>query len=227
MDNSNKTNEGHRARLKEKFLNGGFDGFLDYEIIELLLTLGTPRRDCKQVAKEAIKEFGGLKGVLNASRDDLIRIKGIGPSNVFGIKLFQAVSERLSKENIPETINMKSTKEVSLYLQNKIGNKEKELFIVLYLDAKYHLIEDRIISIGILNSALAHPREIFKPAFSLGANAIIVSHNHPSGLVYPSKDDKDITRQLFQVGEVMGIELIDHIIVTTDSFFSFRQELLL
>ena len=85
---------GHRKRLRDRFLQSGFDGFLDYEIVELLLTLGTPRKDCKQIAKVTIKEFGGLRGVLDASLDDLQKIKGVGSSNAFGMKLFQAISER-------------------------------------------------------------------------------------------------------------------------------------
>ncbi|MBI5466484.1 MAG: hypothetical protein HY974_04300, partial [Candidatus Kerfeldbacteria bacterium] len=85
---------GHRKRLRDRFLQSGLDGFIDYEIVELLLTLGTPRKDCKQMAKEAIKTFKGLRGVLDASLEDLQQVKGIGPSNAFGVKLFQAISEK-------------------------------------------------------------------------------------------------------------------------------------
>lgn len=96
--------EGHRKRLRLRFLQGGLDAFLDYEIVELLLTLGTPRRDCKQMAKAAIKKFGGLRQVLDASIDELQGIKGIGPMNAFGLKLFQAISERYTRERIEKKI---------------------------------------------------------------------------------------------------------------------------
>src|SRR3989338_8463806 len=93
LQNRNNPNAGHRGRLRQRFLQSGFDGFLDYEIIELLLTLGTPRRDCKDVAKIVIKQFKGLRGVLDASLDELQTVKGICPSNAFGIKLFHSISE--------------------------------------------------------------------------------------------------------------------------------------
>src|SRR3989338_648892 len=103
-----QTNEGHRERLRNKFLQGGLDGFLDYEIVELLLTLGTPRRDCKQPAKEAVAKFNGLIGVLNASLDELQQVNGIGPSNAIGIKLFQELSKRYAKEKIAPNISLDS-----------------------------------------------------------------------------------------------------------------------
>src|SRR3989344_7276220 len=112
---------GHRKRLRNRFLQAGLDGFLDYEIVELLLTLGTPRKDCKQMAKTAIKEFGGLRGVLDASLEELQKIKGIGPSNVFGVKLFQAIAERYSREKILKLVKLDSPKAVADYLRQKIG----------------------------------------------------------------------------------------------------------
>src|SRR3989338_8205559 len=108
-------NAGHRKRLRERFLQSGLDGFHEYEIVELLLTLGTPMKDCKQMAKDSIKMFNGLRGVLDASLDNLQKIKGIGSSNAFGIKLFQAVSKRYSKEQIPEKITLNSSKKVAEY----------------------------------------------------------------------------------------------------------------
>src|SRR3989344_1214922 len=120
---------GHRGRLRKRFLQSGLDGFLDYEIVELLLTLGTPRKDCKQMAKAAMKTFGGLHGVLDASLADLQQIKGIGPSNAFGIKLFQAVSERYAEEQIPKKITFDSPKAVADYLQKSIGREKKEHFV--------------------------------------------------------------------------------------------------
>src|SRR3989344_1024507 len=139
---------GHRKRLRQKFLQSGFDGFLDYEIVELLLTLGTPMKDCKQMAKDAIREFKGLRGVLDASLEELHKIKGIGPSNVFGLKLFQAVSERLAREQISEKIMLDSADIVANYLQRSIGREKKEHFVMLCLDSRNSLIKISNISIG-------------------------------------------------------------------------------
>lgn len=226
-DISKNTKEGHRKRLRERFVKSGLDGFLDYEIVELLLTLGTPRRDCKLIAKEAVKQFGGLRNTLEATFTDLQKVNGIGPSNAFGLKLFQAVSERLAKENMLEKIELNSTKEVAIYLQKLIGREQKENFVVLYLDSKNKLIEDRKISIGTLNSSLVHPREVFEPAVSLHAASIIVAHNHPSGSVEPSSEDRIITKKLIDTGRLLEVDLRDHIIVSNTDYFSFQQQLLI
>ena len=214
---------GHRKRLRERFLRGGLEGFGDYEIVELLLTLGTPQRDCKQMAKEAIKEFGGLRGALDASFNDLQKIKGIGPSNAFGIKLFQAMSERYAEVQIPKKKKLDSSKAVADYLRKSIGGEAKEIFIILYLDARNHLIKEEV-SIGTLNASLVHPREVFKEAIKASAAEIIIAHNHPSGDPQASPEDVALTRRLVEAAKIIGIELLDHIIVTRDKFSSLKEE---
>ena len=218
---------GHRKRLRERFLQGGLDGFLDYEIVELLLTLGTPRKDCKQIAKEAIKTFGGLAEVLDAPLEELQKIKGIGPHNVFGLKLFQAISERYAKEKIPKKTLLTSPKAVADYLKQKLGRENKEHFLILLLDSRNNLIKDNIISIGTLNASLVHPREVFKEAIDNRAASIIISHNHPSGDPEPSGDDLEMTKRLVEAGKILGIEVIDHIIVSKNKFFSFKERRLI
>lgn len=213
---------GHRKRLRDRFLQGGLDGFLDYEIVELLLTLGTPRKDCKQIAKEAIKMFGGLRGVLDASLDELQQIKSIGSSNAFGIKLFQAISERYAKEKIPKKISLTSPQEVANYLREKLGREKKEHFLILSLDSRNNLIRENIISVGTLNANLVHPREVFKEAIDARAASIIIAHNHPSGDSEPSEDDIGITKRIVESGKIMGIDVLDHIIITKDKIFSFK-----
>lgn len=220
-------NAGHRSRLRHRFLESGINSLLDYEIIELLLTLGTPRKDCKQIAKEAIKEFGGLRNVLEASIEELQKIDGIGPTNAFGIKLFQSISERLAKEKIPQRIEFNSEKNIADYLIQLIGREQKENFIAFYIDTRNYLIDSKIISIGTLDASLVHPREVFKPAVDLQAANIIIAHNHPSGEVEPSSEDREITRQLVEAGRTIGIEIKDHIIVSKHDYFSFKQQLLI
>lgn len=192
---------GHRQRLRTRFLQSGLDGFLDYEIVELLLTLGTPRRDCKQMAKQVIKKFGGLRGALDATIEDLRQIKGIGSQNAFGLKLFQAISERYAKEKIPKKILLDSPKAVTNYLREKIGKEKKEHFVTLLLDSGNNLIDICNISIGTLNANLVHPREVFEPAIAHSAAQIIVAHNHPSGDSEPSEDDLVITKRLVEAGD--------------------------
>jgi DNA repair protein RadC len=219
--------EGHRKRLKKRFLNNGLDGFLDYEIIELLLTLGTPRKDCKLMAKESMKMFGSLKKVLEASPSELQLIKGIGPSNVFGLKLFQAISEKLAQEKLYEQEIFTRTSVVADYLKKFIGFKQEEHFVSLYLNSVGNLIQEKVITIGTLDTSLVHPREVFKPAIENRSACIIVAHNHPSGKVIPSQADRNVTEQLVKAGKLIGIEIYDHLVVSKDSYFSFREEMLI
>lgn len=214
---------GHRGRLRLRFFQGGLNAFLDYEIVELLLTLGTPRKDCKEMAKSAIKMFGGLRGVLDASLEDLQRIKGIGPSNAFGIKLFQAMSERYAKEQIPERIVLDSSRAVAEFLQKSIGREKKEHFVMLSLDSHNNLIKDTSISVGSLNASIVHPREVFKEAIQSSAAQIIIAHNHPSENPDASSEDVALTRRLSEAAKIIGIELLDHIIVTKNKFSSLKQ----
>lgn len=222
MEDKNNSNNGHRKRIREKFLKSGLGGFLDYEVVELLLTLGTPRKDCKKIAKVAIKKFKSLRGVLEASTTELTSIKGIGTSNVLGLILFQAISERYSKDKISPKILLNSSKLVADYLQMKIGNKKEEHFMVLYFDIKNKLINDEI-SIGTLNASLVHPREVFKKAIGNNTAQIIIAHNHPSGDVKPSKEDVSTTKRLVEAGKLVGISVIDHLVITPDKYFSFKD----
>ena len=215
---------GHRKRLRDRFLKAGLDGFHDYEIVELLLTLGTPRKDCKQIAKEAIKKFGGLRGVFDAQSEDLQEIEGIGPKNIFGLKLFQAVSERYAKEQIPNKITLTAPKKVAKYLQKSIGKEMKEHFVILALDTHNNLVRISNISVGTLNSGLVHPREVFREALKFSAASIILAHNHPSDTPEASPEDIAITRRLEDAATIIGIKLADHIIVTKQKYFSFREQ---
>ena len=214
---------GHRKRLRERFLQSGLDGFLDYEIIELLLTLGTPRRDCKQSAKEAVAKFKGLMGVLDSTVEELQQIGGIGPSNAFGIKLFQAISERYAKEKIPPNILLNSPQLMFEYLKERIGKEKKEHFTIICLDTRNNLIVDEV-SVGTLNASLVHPREVFKKAILNNSSHVVVAHNHPSGDPSPSEDDIATTRRLVESGKILGIAVVDHIIVTQNDFSSLKEK---
>lgn len=215
---------GHRGRLRERFLQGGLDALLDYEIIELLLTLGTPMKDCKDMAKAAIKEFKGLRNVLDATIDELQVTKGIGPSNAFGIKLFQAISERYAKEHLPEKIALKSPREVADYLRERIGREKKEYFVVVSFDTRNNVIGIDTVSVGILNANLVHPRETFEVAIRHHAAKIVIAHNHPSDDSEASPEDVAMTRRLGDAAKILGIELLDHIIVTKNNFSSLREQ---
>ena len=219
--------KGHRKRLRERFLQGGLDGFLDYEIVELLLTLGTPRKDCKPVAKEAIKKFGGLRGVLEATPEELRQVKGLGAHNIFGLQFFQALSTHYAKEKLPKKILFDCPQVVATFLQEKIGREKKEHFYILALDSRNNLVRMNNVSTGTLNASLVHPREVFKEAIQASAAKVIIAHNHPSGDTEPSEGDLVITNRLVEAGKILEIAVVDHIIVTSTNFLSFKERKLL
>ena len=213
---------GHRQRLKARFLDSGLDGFLDYEVIELLLTLGTPRRDCKPIAKAAIDKFKGLNGVLTANVEELSTIKGIGTANSIGIQLFNALLKRYHKEQIKSETIFNSPQSIFDYLRVKIGGEKKEHFVLLFLDTKNKLILSEV-STGTLNASLVHPREVFSKAIYNHASHVIIAHNHPSGDPTPSDEDITTTNRLVEAGKILGISIVDHMIICSDNFVSLKN----
>ena len=222
--NSKDHRVGHRRRLREKFIRSSISGFHDYEIVELLLTLGTPRKDCKQQAKEAIRKFKTLRGVLEAPMEELQEIKGIGPHNVFGIKLVQEVAREFLKEKILERPICKSSEEIFDYLYHSMRDLKKEVFKVIFLDGRNQITDIEDLFEGTLNTSSIYPREVIKSAIKNNAIGLIFVHNHPSGNPKPSKADKDITEDLVFAGNLMQIKVLDHIIIGDNKYFSFADE---
>ena len=215
---------GHRKRLREKFLKSGLKGFHDYEIIELLLTLGSPRKDCKQQAKEALKRFKTLRGVLEAPPEELQQIDGIGPHSAFGIKLAQEVAREFLKEKIIDKPIYKSTQEIFDYLYHSMRDLKKELFKVIYLNSQNQIIDTANLFEGTITSSSISPREVIESAIRNNAVSLIFVHNHPSGNPEPSQSDKELTRDLVYAGGIMRIKVLDHIIIGNDRYYSFAGE---
>ncbi len=218
-----KTWEGHRQRLRQKFLKAGLAGFHDYEIVEMLLTLGRTRSDCKKQAKEAIKKFKTLRGVLAASPEELQEIEGIGPASIFSVRLIQEVAQEFLKEKVLDKPFCKSSKEVYDYLNFSMRDLSKELFKGMFLNAQNQIIEVEDLFEGTLTASAIYHREIVEKAVKHNAAALIFAHNHPSGNPEPSNDDKQITRDLVFVGNVMQIKVLDHIIIGDNKYFSFAD----
>ncbi len=216
--------QGHRKRLREKFIKSGLAVFNDYEIIELLLSLGTPRKDCKQQAKEAIKRFKTLRGVLEAPPQELQQIDGIGAHSAFGIKLVQEVAREFLKEKIIDKPIYKSAQEIFDYLYHSMRDLKEEVLKAIYLNSRNEIIDTADLFEGSLESIPIRPREIVEGAITHGAVAIIFVHNHPSGDPAPSKSDKQFTRDLAFVGQIIQIKVLDHIIIGGNSYFSFADE---
>ena len=216
-------NEGHRQRLRHKFLKSGLDGFHDYEIIELLLTLGTPRKDCKSVAREALKKFGTLKSVLEADPSKLKEIKGIGDNNVFGLKITQAVSRRFLADRIMDQDFMRSSEEVIEYLKHNLRDKTREIFMVIYLNGRNQILQMEELFEGTLTTSAVYPREVVKRALDHAAAALVFVHNHPSGNPNPSQDDLTITKKLKEAAQAIDVSVHDHLIIAGNDVYSFAD----
>ncbi len=216
--------EGHRKRLREKFLNSGLSGFHDYEVIELLLTLGTPRKDCKNAAKSALKRFKTLQGVLEASKKKLCEVDGIGAKNLFGVSLIKAVADRYLEKRLVKKDNVSNSKELFDYLYYSMRDINRECFKVVYLDAKNRVIETETLFKGTLTASSVYPREVVAAAMDHHAAAVIFVHNHPSGDPKPSKEDISLTRQLLFACRVMGITVHEHLVIGDNRYFSFADQ---
>ena len=215
---------GHRDRLRQKFLDHGIDKLTDEEIIELLITLATPRRDCKQAAREALARFNGLAGVLEASLVELQQVPGIGPKNALGLKLVHEVARKFLRERLVGREFLSSSREVYDYLLHTLRDLKKEVFQVIFLNGRNEVIQARTLFEGSLTSSAVYPREVIKSALEHHAAAIVFAHNHPSGDPTPSSQDLTITRDLFLAAKLMGIKVLDHLVIGRNRYYSFADQ---
>lgn len=204
---------GHRQRLRDKFLEQGIDAFTDSEVIELLLTFGTPRSDCKEAARAALAELGSLPAVLDAPAPRLSAIKGIGPKNVFALHFIQGVARRYLKQKLVGKQYISSSKEVADYLIHLLRGLQREAFVAVYLDAAHAIIDAEVLGEGTVTVNTVYPREVVLAALRRNAAALVIAHNHPSGSLSPSAQDKQLTRTLHLVCSFLHINLLDHLII--------------
>ena len=228
---SEKDNQGHRERIKEKFLNNGIDGFAEYEILELLLTYCIPRKDTKPIAKELLNKFKSLDNVFKASFDKLSAIDGLGKNSIAFLKLMGDLPSIIYKDELKnkklvdkETLKILNKDILLKYLRNKIGYEEIEKFYVIYLSSSNEVIKFEENSVGTLDRSSIYPREIYKKVINLSAKSLILAHNHPSDNITPSKSDIELTNEIAKGLKNFGALLIEHIIITKNSYFSFLEE---
>ena len=219
-----KGDAGHRERLRNKFIESGISSLHDYEILELLLTIGTPRKDCKPVAKELMKKFKTLHQVLDADLEELKKIDGIGDKNGFPIIFIKAAAETYLKKKILEKPVLSASKDVFDYLFYSMREKDIEVFKVLFLDSKNRVLEVEDIQRGSISSSPVYPREIIKSALNKKAAALIFAHNHPSGSCEPSASDLAVTRRLVHALLYMDIRVHEHIVIGENKYFSFADK---
>jgi len=214
---------GHRERLRQRFLDGGFERFSDEEVVEFLLTLGTPRGDVKPSARQALTDFGSLSAVLSAPIEKLTEIKGIGPKNALYLKFVHQVAGRYLKDRADGKPFFGSSQAVFDYLFHAMRDLKREIFKVLFLNRKNELIYDQDVFFGTLTGSAVYPREILTLALERKAAGLVFVHNHPSGEPTPSLEDRKLTRDLIWAARLLSIQVIDHIIIGHNRYYSFAD----
>jgi len=214
---------GHRDRLRERFLLGGPHTLPDYELMELVLFAAIPRRDVKPLAKHLLGKFGCFADVIAAPRERLLEIDGIGENVVTQLKIIEAAALRLSKTRLLGQPALSSWAALLDYCAAAMARGTREEFRVLFLDRKNILIADEVQSAGTIDHTPVYPREIVKRALELGASAMILVHNHPSGDPTPSRADIEMTREIAAAAKPLRISVHDHLVIGRSGHASFKS----
>lgn len=214
---------GHRQRLRARFAKGGADALADYELMELVLFRAIPRRDVKPLAKILIKEFGSFAGVIAATPERLRTVSGLGESAISEFKIVEAAALELSRSQVMGRPAISSWSALVDYCTASMAHDATEAFRILFLDNKNTLIADEVQQTGTVNHTPVYPREVVKRALELGATALILVHNHPSGDPKPSQADIDITKDVVSAARPLKISVHDHLVIGKSGHASFKE----
>jgi len=213
---------GHRERLRQRFAERGPDALADYELLELILARALPRQDVKPIAKDLLARFGSFAGVLGAPAAQLAEVKGVKARTALELKIAEAAGVRMLKGRIADRPAISSWSALVDYARTAMAAPDREEFHVLFLDKKNRLIADELQGRGTIDHAPVYPREVIKRALELGATAIVLVHNHPSGDPTPSRADVEMTRRVAEAGKPLGIVVHDHLVIGAQDVASLR-----
>ena len=223
MEDKKPTYLGHRQRIKEKYQKNGITGWLDYEVLELVVSYAIPGKDTKPIAKELLARFPSINGVLDADIKDLERITGVGKHTALFLKLLKDVAILYMEKGIHNRDLLSSPQVVYGYLKASLKGAVDEEFKMLFLDSKNQLITGETFASGTVNRAVVYPRKVVERALYNHAVGVIIAHNHPSGALQPSPDDRKITKAIKDALKTVEITLLDHIIIGNNDYYSFRN----
>jgi len=222
-DPADNGTDGHRERLRARFLKSGADTLPDYELLELTLFAALPRRDTKPLAKALLARFGSFAEVIAAPRARLLEIQGVGEGVANHLKIVEAAAQRLAKTRVIGRAALSSWSALLDYCTAAMARSQNEEFRVLFLDRKNVLIADEVQNRGTVDHTPVYPREIVKRALELGASSIILVHNHPSGDPTPSKADIAMTREITAAARALAIAVHDHLVIGRSGHASFKS----
>jgi DNA repair protein RadC len=213
---------GHRERLRQRFVSGGHDSMPEYELLELVLFNAIPRIDVKPLAKKLLETFGDLNGVVAASQHRLLQVPGTTDKVYVQLRLVEAIAHRMARARVLQRSVISSWEALMSYCKTVMAHRDTEQFRILFLDQKNVLIADEAQAKGTVNHVPVYPREVVRRAIELNATAIILVHNHPSGDPTPSRADVDMTQQIEQACQSIGVVVHDHVIIGKETDSSFR-----
>lgn len=214
---------GHRQRLKQQFLKGGLDSFDDEKALELLLTFAIPRKDTKPIAQKLLEHFGGFANVLDAPYERLLNVEGVTPNSAMLLCVLRESARKQILQRSTPVAPLKTLDDCGRFLIPYFHGKQNEEVYLLSLDAKGAVINCRRIGEGSINSANVPVRKIVAAALDANATAVVLAHNHPSGVALPSKEDIHATTAVQNALDSVGIQMIDHVIVADGDYISLKQ----
>ncbi len=219
------TNAGHRERLRTRFEKSKFEGFNNYEVLELLLTYAIPRKDTKGLSKNLLKSFGSHKRILSADTKELEQIGGLGRQSATYLKVLSEYIKFYFEDQVEKNeIQFISLDQTVKYFRAVIGSYKNEVVKVLYLNSQNKLVHKELVSEGTVNESILNIRNIVAAALKYESTSVIVAHNHPSGVPEPSGYDDKITIKIAEALKVVEIDLQDHIIIASEGYFSYREQ---
>ncbi len=218
---------GHRKRLRERFLKTGREGLQDYELLETLLCFAIPRKDTKPAAKALLKKFRDIPGVLDAPVEGLIAIEGIGRESALLFKVVRSLLELYTYERDLKGARLSSPSAVNEYCRVAMGGLTDEQFRAFYLNNQNVIISEVLLHDGTVDQAVVYPRKLLEHALRLKATGVILVHNHPGGGLQPSRNDISLTERIMSAAREIGLTVHDHLIITGEGYFSFREQGLL
>lgn len=213
----------HEERPRERMIQYGAEALSHTELLAILLRTGTKRESAVHLAGKILKECGNLRNLLDMSMSELTAIEGIGPAKAVQLRAGIELGRRIVRSGNGEVVTVRKPQDAANYVMEELRYLKKEHFICLFLNTKNHIIARETLSIGTLNASLVHPREVFRAAVKAGSASIICVHNHPSGDPMPSPEDIALTKRLVEAGELMGIEVLDHLVIGDGRFISLKE----
>lgn len=214
----------HEERPRERMMHYGAESLSQAELLAILLRTGAHRESALLIAQRLLSQAGGLRGLADLSIEELTTINGIGPAKAVQLKAGIELGRRMANSRLTGPVIIRSPQDAAEILTEQLRYLQKEHFICLFLNTKNHVIAQETLSMGSLNASIVHPREVFRAAMKCSSAAIICAHNHPSGDPTPSPEDISLTSRLMQAGEIVGIDVLDHLVIGDSSYVSLKEK---